>query len=186
MVCPLSVVHNWSDEYKKFAPGVRPFPRLLLPSLICIQIPTCIYHGNPAERAELRRGVMAPPAFRRPMGKATSSKSRKTKSKPAKRPGRPRKSTVVLGSDEEGGNDAPGYTASFPIVLTTYEMIIRDRAHLQHYDWGYIVVDEGHRLKNLNCRLMKEIKKYSSAGRMILTGTPLHVRFSFFTFSDRS
>ncbi len=65
------------------------------------------------------------------MGQATSSKNRKTKSKSAKRPGRPRKSTVVLGSDEEGGNDAPGYTASFPIVLTTYEMIIRDRAHLQ-------------------------------------------------------
>ena len=120
------------------------------------------------------------------MGKATSSKNRKTKSKPAKRLGHPRKSAVVLGSDEEGENDTPGYTASFPIVLTTYEMIIRDRAHLQHYDWGYIVVDEGHRLKNLNCRLMKEIKKYSSAGRMILTGTPLHVRFSFFTFSDRS
>lgn len=127
---------------------------------------------------------MAPPVPRRPKGKATSSsskntESRKTKAKSATKAGRPRKSTVVLGSEEEGENDAPGYTASFPIVLTTYEMIIRDRAHLQHYDWGYIVVDEGHRLKNLNCKLMKEIKKYSSAGRMILTGTPLHVTFVF-------
>ena len=68
------------------------------------------------------------------------------------------------------------YTAAFPIVVTTYDIIMRDRAHLQHYDWGYIVVDEGHRLKNLDCKLMREIKKYSSAGRMILTGTPLHVR----------
>ncbi|KAG6893095.1 hypothetical protein C0992_011288 [Termitomyces sp. T32_za158] len=64
--------------------------------------------------------------------------------------------------------------ASFPVVVTTYEMIIKDRAHLEHYNWGYIVVDEGHRLKNLDCKLMKEIKKYKSAGRMILTGTPLH------------
>ena len=67
------------------------------------------------------------------------------------------------------------YTASFPVVLTTYDIIMRDRSHLQHYDWGYIVVDEGHRLKNMDCKLMREIKKYSSAGRMILTGTPLHV-----------
>jgi ATP-dependent DNA helicase len=89
-----------------------------------------------------------------------------------------RKSTVVIDSDDEdaapAGADA-GYTAAFPIVLTTYDMIIRDRRHLQHYNWGYIVVDEGHRLKNLNCKLMQEIKKFPSAGRMILTGTPLHV-----------
>jgi ATP-dependent DNA helicase len=37
----------------------------------------------------------------------------------------------------------------------------------------YIVVDEGHRLKNFDSRLMREIKQYSSAGRMVLTGTPL-------------
>ena len=65
---------------------------------------------------------------------------------------------------------------SFPVVVTTYEMIIRDQPLLSKYNWGYIVVDEGHRLKNLNCRLIQEIKKYPSAGRMILTGTPLHVR----------
>jgi ATP-dependent DNA helicase len=65
---------------------------------------------------------------------------------------------------------------TFPVVVTTYEMIIRDQPLLSKYNWGYIVVDEGHRLKNLNCRLIQEIKKYPSAGRMILTGTPLHVR----------
>lgn len=65
--------------------------------------------------------------------------------------------------------------ATFPVVVTTYEIIIRDRPHLSKYNWGYIVVDEGHRLKNLNCKLMQEIKRYTSAGRMILTGTPLHV-----------
>lgn len=69
----------------------------------------------------------------------------------------------------------------FPVVVTTYEMIIRDRVHLAQYKWGYVVVDEGHRLKNLDCKLMQEIKKYPSAGRMILTGTPLHV-CRFFCF----
>ncbi|KAJ7190521.1 hypothetical protein GGX14DRAFT_407957 [Mycena pura] len=43
----------------------------------------------------------------------------------------------------------------------------------------YIVVDEGHRLKNMNCALVREVKRYESAGRMILTGTPLHEWFSF-------
>ena len=64
------------------------------------------------------------------------------------------------------------YASAFPVVLTTYDVIIGNRAHLQHFEWGYIVVDEGHRLKNMDCKLMK----YSNVGRMILTGTPLHVR----------
>lgn len=63
----------------------------------------------------------------------------------------------------------------FPVVLTTYDIIMKDRAHLTRYPWGFIVVDEGHRLKNMDCKLMREIKQYESAGRMILTGTPLHV-----------
>lgn len=72
-------------------------------------------------------------------------------------------------------NDDDEEINTFPVVVTTYEMIIRDRVHLAQYKWGYVVVDEGHRLKNLDCKLMQEIKKYPSAGRMILTGTPLHV-----------
>ncbi|KAH0835415.1 P-loop containing nucleoside triphosphate hydrolase protein [Lanmaoa asiatica] len=35
----------------------------------------------------------------------------------------------------------------------------RDHPQLSKYNWGYIVVDEGHRLKNLNCRLVQEIPK---------------------------
>lgn len=34
------------------------------------------------------------------------------------------------------------------ICLTTYEYILKDRLTLSKYDWGYIIVDEGHRMKN--------------------------------------
>lgn len=86
-------------------------------------------------------------------------------------------------------------TATFPVVVTTYEMCMKDRQHLSGFQWKFIVVDEGHRLKNLDCkwvgmftyldsllilvpRLIRELKSYSSANRMILTGTPLHVSMS--------
>ena len=184
-----------------------------------------MYHGTPAERAELRRTVMLQPgskpkpkAGRKPTKTAkptkkkpqTRNRGKQSMSKgdaPLRRSGRLRKSVIVIESDDddvEGDEpyrpedddddeelevmdvDSPAPAeedddyASFPIVLTTYEMIIKDRTHLSHYDWGYIVVDEGHRLKNLDCKLMQEIKKYKSAGRMILTGTPLHVQLFFF------
>lgn len=91
----------------------------------------------------------------------------------------PGPSTHHSDGDEADEQEEQAPVSSFPVVVTTYEMIIKDRTHLANYKWGYIVVDEGHRLKNLNCKLIKEIKKYESAGRMILTGTPLHVRLSY-------
>lgn len=63
---------------------------------------------------------------------------------------------------------------AFPVVVTSFEIAMMDRVYLSHLKWKYIVVDEGHRLKNMNCRLIQELKKFSSAQRLILTGTPLH------------
>ncbi|KAF8327701.1 SNF2 family DNA-dependent ATPase [Amanita rubescens] len=173
IVCPLSVLHNWIDEYHKFAP----------------KIPVCMYHGTPADRAELRRTVMPPPgtpkAHRSKPSNLNSNKS-KSKSKSSRSKSRKSAKPVVVDdtADEEEEEKADNkeeeenYLKSFPIVITTYEIIIRDRAVLAPYQWGYIVVDEGHRLKNLDCKLMREIKKYQSAGRMILTGTPLQNNLS--------
>lgn len=67
---------------------------------------------------------------------------------------------------------------NFPIVVTSYEIVMNDRKFLQKYAWKYIVVDEGHRLKNLNCRLIRELKAYTSANRLLLTGTPLQNNLS--------
>lgn len=42
-----------------------------------------------------------------------------------------------------------------PVVITSYEMCIRDRTALQTFEWKYLIVDEGHRIKNTNCRLVR-------------------------------
>jgi ATP-dependent helicase STH1/SNF2 len=34
------------------------------------------------------------------------------------------------------------------VCLTTYEFILKDRLTLNKFEWQYIVVDEGHRMKN--------------------------------------
>ncbi|KAI0773135.1 SNF2 family N-terminal domain-containing protein [Trametes elegans] len=72
----------------------------------------------------------------------------------------------------------PHQRTNFPVVLTTYQIVINDRAELAKYHWGFIVVDEGHRLKNIDCVLMREIKRIPSAARMVLTGTPLQNNLS--------
>ncbi|KAE8685986.1 ATP-dependent DNA helicase DDM1 [Hibiscus syriacus] len=67
-----------------------------------------------------------------------------------------------------------GIGLNFPIVVTSYEMAMNDaKKCLRHYDWKYLVVDEGHRLKNFNCKLVKELKHLRVANKLLLTGTPL-------------
>ena len=61
----------------------------------------------------------------------------------------------------------------FPVVITSYEICMNDKKFLANYQWRYIIVDEGHRLKNMNCKLIKELMTYNSANRLLLTGTPL-------------
>lgn len=62
---------------------------------------------------------------------------------------------------------------TFPVVITSFEMCIVDRPQLEHYVWQYVILDEGHRIKNRNCRLVKELKSIKSVSRLLLTGTPI-------------
>ncbi|KAI0394380.1 SNF2 family N-terminal domain-containing protein [Xylariaceae sp. FL0594] len=64
-------------------------------------------------------------------------------------------------------------TAKFPVVCTSYEMVLRDRAFLTKIDWAFIVVDEGHRMKNAEAKLFRELQQFKSATRLLITGTPL-------------
>ncbi|PIL29895.1 hypothetical protein GSI_07805 [Ganoderma sinense ZZ0214-1] len=65
-------------------------------------------------------------------------------------------------------------TGNFQVVLTTYEYIIKDRIHLSRMKWIYMIIDEGHRMKNTQSKLAQTLTQYYHARyRLILTGTPL-------------
>jgi SNF2 family DNA or RNA helicase len=161
------LVHSLDDSYAdsfhlNFALPIRWAPSL----------PVVLYHGTKAEREELQSDIMA-------------RKKRKTSE----------------GSSVQGGTDTAN-AKKLPIVITSYEIAVRDRQFLQklrvrrrilcmHFSsktptrslrifthrtllqWKYLVVDEGHRLKNFNCRLIRELKALHSENRLLLTGTPL-------------
>ncbi|CAK8563616.1 unnamed protein product [Lathyrus sativus] len=63
----------------------------------------------------------------------------------------------------------------FNVLLTTYEYLMNkhDRPKLSKVHWHYIIIDEGHRIKNASCKLNAELKHYQSSHRLLLTGTPL-------------
>lgn len=59
------------------------------------------------------------------------------------------------------------------VVVTSYDLILRDYRKFLRGDWTYLTVDEGHRLKNFDCLLIKFLKKLNVGNRLLLTGTPL-------------
>lgn len=61
----------------------------------------------------------------------------------------------------------------FPVVLTSYEMVLRDQQNLSRVNWEFIIIDEGHRMKNAEAKLFQQLRQFSSATRLLITGTPL-------------
>ncbi|KAM9361231.1 chromodomain-helicase-DNA-binding protein 6 [Symphorus nematophorus] len=70
------------------------------------------------------------------------------------------------------GNTIPG-VLKFHGVITTFEMIMADCPELKKLHWRCVVIDEAHRLKNRNCKLLEGLKLMNLEHKVLLTGTPL-------------
>eukprot|EP00917_Polyrhabdina_sp_WS-2016_P011197 GHVP01024754.1.p1 GENE.GHVP01024754.1~~GHVP01024754.1.p1 ORF type:complete len:1241 (+),score=269.22 GHVP01024754.1:111-3833(+) len=66
----------------------------------------------------------------------------------------------------------------FDCILTTYDYIMREQSLLSGVRWKYIVVDEGHRMKNSKSKLHTVLHSFTSSHRLLLTGTPLQNNIS--------
>uniref|UniRef100_A0A4W6DPW0 Chromodomain helicase DNA binding protein 6 n=1 Tax=Lates calcarifer TaxID=8187 RepID=A0A4W6DPW0_LATCA len=70
------------------------------------------------------------------------------------------------------GNTIPG-VLKFHGLITTFEMIMADCPELKKLHWRCVVIDEAHRLKNRNCKLLEGLKLMNLEHKVLLTGTPL-------------
>jgi SNF2 family DNA or RNA helicase len=75
------------------------------------------------------------------------------------------------------------YTADeaplFDVLVTSYDLSMRDNSCLQRFEWSCIIVDEGHRVKNMRSKLGSLLKKQTADFRLLLT-----VRLSFQLFES--
>ncbi|XP_031342134.1 chromodomain-helicase-DNA-binding protein 7 isoform X2 [Photinus pyralis] len=61
----------------------------------------------------------------------------------------------------------------FNILITTFEIIVTDFADLKGFNWRVCIIDEAHRLKNRNCKLLEGLRQLNLEHRVLLSGTPL-------------
>lgn len=63
---------------------------------------------------------------------------------------------------------------NYPFIVTSFETAIRDQNRLAKLcPFSYVIVDEGHRLKNHRCMLIRSLKSLRTNNRLLLTGTPI-------------
>ncbi|MBW0499315.1 hypothetical protein O181_039030 [Austropuccinia psidii MF-1] len=81
----------------------------------------------------------------------------------------------LKGTKEERSELCQGkiLTQDFNVVLTTYELCLREKSTLKKIAWEYIVIDEAHRIKNVDSMLSQIVRVFQSRSRLLITGTPL-------------
>ncbi|KAF8523173.1 P-loop containing nucleoside triphosphate hydrolase protein [Hysterangium stoloniferum] len=61
----------------------------------------------------------------------------------------------------------------FEVSITSYEMCLREKNVFKKFPFSYIVIDEAHRIKNVDSILSQIVRIFISRGRMLITGPPL-------------
>ncbi|KAG6270552.1 hypothetical protein E4U47_003515 [Claviceps purpurea] len=59
------------------------------------------------------------------------------------------------------------------VVVTSYDVCRNDTEILEALSWNYVVLDEGHLIKNPKTKITQAVKRLASNHRLILTGTPI-------------
>ncbi|KAF8435837.1 SNF2 family N-terminal domain-containing protein [Boletus edulis BED1] len=61
----------------------------------------------------------------------------------------------------------------FDVCVTSYEICLIEKSALKKFSFEYIVIDEAHRIKNVDSILAQIVRAFMSRGRLLITGTPL-------------
>ncbi|XP_075790784.1 DNA excision repair protein ERCC-6 [Pelodiscus sinensis] len=59
------------------------------------------------------------------------------------------------------------------ILITSYSYIRLMQDHINNYDWHYVILDEGHKIRNPNAAITLACKQFRTPHRIILSGSPM-------------
>ncbi|XP_017579330.1 DNA excision repair protein ERCC-6 [Pygocentrus nattereri] len=67
----------------------------------------------------------------------------------------------------------PEIAASHGILITSYSYVRIMQDYIQRYDWHYVILDEGHKIRNPNAGVTVACKQFRTPHRFILSGSPM-------------
>ncbi|KAL8712991.1 MAG: hypothetical protein Q9220_002851 [cf. Caloplaca sp. 1 TL-2023] len=147
VICPLSVLSSWTSEAKRWTPALS----------------VLRFHGAVHERDRLKRIAT---------GEIDMHGRETMRYKAARNVRRNKlgKAVVDLDTEHETENET-----GVDLIVTTYECFQADPAWFKRaFVWRYVILDEGHKIKNEKSQIARALQSLSAEYRLILTGTPLH------------
>ncbi|KAL3427367.1 Chromatin structure-remodeling complex subunit snf21 [Phlyctema vagabunda] len=149
VICPLSVLSSWMSETKKWAPTLK----------------VIRFHGPVKERVRLKKIIVGEIDM---YGNLTSQARTKQNAK---------NTASRQNSHSRIGNE--GEDVGVDVVVTTYESYASEQSWFKKaFVWRYVVLDEGHKVKNDQSLISKSLQGLTAEYRLILTGTPLQNNLS--------
>ncbi|XP_018364365.1 PREDICTED: DNA excision repair protein ERCC-6-like [Trachymyrmex cornetzi] len=59
------------------------------------------------------------------------------------------------------------------ILITSYNGVLKHKDLLVSSQWHYIILDEGHNIRNPQAKISRAVKRFSTPHRLLLTGSPM-------------
>lgn len=87
----------------------------------------------------------------------------------------PETSVLIVDKDSDKRKRMISESENYDIVITSYSMLQKDvDEYLEHdIEFGYLVLDEAHYVKNIKTLSSKAVRTISAENKLLLTGTPL-------------
>ncbi|EXX53626.1 chromatin-remodeling ATPase INO80 [Rhizophagus irregularis DAOM 197198w] len=63
--------------------------------------------------------------------------------------------------------------APFHVVITSYQLIVQDKANFERTKWQYMILDEAQAIKSSSSARWKTLLGFQCRNRLLLTGTPI-------------
>ena len=146
VVCPLSVLSSWMAESRRWTPGLK----------------VLRFHGPVHERNRLKNVATG---LEDMYGNETKLALRKKYNR--------RKAAGKEIIDIESGSDQDD-SIGVDLIVTTYETFLAENCWFKRaFVWKYVILDEGHKIKNDLSQISTSLQGLGAEYRLILTGTPL-------------
>lgn len=151
VVCPLSVLSSWMAEASRWTPGLK----------------VLRFHGPTHERSRLKEVAEGKIDLQGRQLRHKPQKARKSDDKTST-------GVPIISLDSENEEELELDKRNIDLIVTTYETYQAENAWFKRaFVWKYVVLDEGHKIKNELTAVSRSLQGLQAEMRLILTGTPL-------------